>query len=148
MSQEIRPGSIIVAAQPGAVLDYISPEGEIVYHFAVPVGRHRASTWLDLVEPGYSLQVGEGAVCFPRRAGVSVTQHPEALASDANPDFRPTSATRLEREMRAEMAAMQGLRKKMEAREKALASVVLVEQIPTAPAPAPVTEPAAETPQA
>ena len=31
MSQEIRPGSIIVAAQPGAVLDYISPEGEIVY---------------------------------------------------------------------------------------------------------------------
>ena len=132
MSSEIRPGSSIVAPAGGAVLDYVSPDGEVVGHFAVPAGRHSASQWLNLVEPGYSLEVGKDAVCFQRRAGVSLTAHPEALASDANPDFRPTSASRLEREMRAEIASMKGLRKKIEARERALASVELVEQIPDA----------------
>lgn len=131
MSREIRPGAVIVAGEAGGFLDYVL-DGEVVYQFLVPPGRHRASLWLDLVEPGYTLEVGEGVVCFLRRAGVFVTQHPDAVKSDANPDFRPTSASRLEREMRVEIAEMRGLRKKMEARQRALDSVQLVEQIPDA----------------
>ena len=80
-------------------------------------------------------------MCFSRRAGVFLTQHPDALKSDANPDFRPTSATRLEREMRVEIAEMRGLRKTMEARQRALDSVQLVEQIPDAPALSPEVKP-------
>ncbi|PKP67655.1 MAG: hypothetical protein CVT83_08045, partial [Alphaproteobacteria bacterium HGW-Alphaproteobacteria-5] len=60
----------------------------------------------------------------------------------ANPDYRPTSASRLEREMRVTLARLAQMGNRLEARERLLASV---ERIPTAPAPveapAPVVEP-------
>lgn len=111
MTSEIRPNAVIVAdAAEGGILHLIDPEGQSVHQFIVPQGRHRASLWLDLVEPGYELQVGKGVVCFQPRMGVSRTAHPDALKSDANPDFKATSASRLEREMRIELAEMRAAR--------------------------------------
>jgi hypothetical protein len=131
---ELSRNAVIVADGPnGGSLDLISPQGEIVYSFYVSPGRHRASIWLDLVEPGYSLQVADGCVAFRPRMGVSTTAHPEYLKSDANPDFVPTSATRLEREMRIEMNEMRNLRLAMqkEARLRAVDAVEVLETIPT-----------------
>jgi len=113
----------------------IAPDGEVVHTFHVPQGRHRASLWLDLVDPGYTLQISSGCVCFQPRMGVSVTAHPDYLKSDANPDFVPTSASRLEREMRIEMNEMRNLRLAMqkEARHRAVDAVQVQETIPVAP---------------
>lgn len=108
--QEIQYKAVIVAGAKGGRLDIVSPEGEIVDTLHVPPGRHMARQFLDLVEPGYELLCGDGCVCFPPRHGVSHTVHPEALQSDANPDFTPTASSRLEREMRIELNEMRAAR--------------------------------------
>lgn len=139
MTEEIRRNCTIVADAPeGGVLDLISPDGEIVHQFHVPQGRHRASHWLDLVEPEYRLQIGKDCVCFQPRMGAVRSQHPLALKSDANPDFVPTSATRLEREMRIELNEMRTVRLSMqkEARQRALDKIDPGEAIPEAKAKA------------
>ena len=136
MADEIRYKSVIVADSPvGGTLDLISPDGEIVNQFHVPQGRHRASQWLDLVEPGYRLQIGGGCVCFQPRMGAIISQHPLALKSDANPDFVPTSVSRMEREMRIRLNEMGAMQNTLAARIKALDSVQRAESIPTAPKP-------------
>lgn len=143
-TEEIRRNCVIVAdTAQGGTLDMVSPDGEILHAFHVPPGRHRASHWLDLLEPGYTLQIGEGLVCFQPRMGVSHTRHPDALQSDANPSFIPTSATRLEREMRIELNEMRSARLSLqkEARQRALDSVQVIEDIPDKPAPAAAPDP-------
>ena len=146
-TEEIRRNCVIVAdTAQGGTLDMVSPEGEIIHFFHVPPGRHRASQWLDLLDPGYTLQIGEGLFCFQPRMGVSHTRHPDALHSDANPSFIPTSATRLEREMRIELNEMRSARLSLqkEARQRALDSVQVAESIPKNPAPEPKPAPAPE----
>lgn len=136
MAQEIRRNCTIVCdLADGGTLDVWSPDGEIVHSFYVERGRHRASTWLDLLPPEHVLVVGKGVACFQPRMGVAVSQHPLALKSDANPEFVATSASRLEREMRVEMNEMRNLRLVLqkEARQRALDSVQVGEAIPTAP---------------
>ena len=145
MTSEIRRGCVIVADTAlGGSLDVVDPHGEIVHTFHVPLGRHRASLWLDLVPADHTLQVGDGCVCFQPRMGVSQTSHPDYLKSDANPAFVPTSASRLEREMRIEMNEMRNLRLSLqkEARHKAVDAVVVEEVIPDrAPQPKPKANP-------
>lgn len=134
MADQIRYKSVIVADSPvGGTLDLVDPEGVIVHSFHVPQGRHRASQWLDLVEPGYQLQIGDGCVCFQPRLGAVVSGHPLGLKTDANPDFVPTSASRLEREMRIRVNEMAAKQNALEARLKALDAVPRAEVIPDNP---------------
>lgn len=145
MASEISHLATLVAGPGGGVLDYISPDGEPVMKFHVPEGRHRASEWVSLVEPGYSLEVADNLVCFPPRAGVAVTHHPHALMSDANPNFEPTSALRADREMRVEINAMREMRLTLqkEAKQRQVDSIQVVEDIPDNPEaakPAPVAK--------
>lgn len=133
--QEINLRSFLVSAH-GGTLDYVSPYGEILYSVAVPPGRIPAREYLDLVPEGGRIEVADGlAVVNPRSwAGVQ----PYGAGSHdtgANPDFRPTSASRMEMEMRLTLNKMQAATSRIEARERALA---LVERIPPAAAPAPV----------
>lgn len=138
MGNEIKRNSIITCDVPtGGYLDLraINPEtGEVetVHQFLVPQGRHRASHWVSLLQDGETLEVASGCVCFPPRPGVHVTRHPLALKSDANPDFKVTSADRMAREMRAGLAelrnerlALQKLARKIKADE-----IVVDETIP------------------
>lgn len=137
-TQEInRKCTIVADALMGGTLDMVSPDGEIVHTFYVPQGRHRASQWLDLVEPGYALQIGEGCVCFQPRMGAIVSHHPEALASDANPDFQPlTGAAKYERELRMELDQIRNVRLDLikEKRIREAEKIEVTEVIPEAKA--------------
>lgn len=136
---EIRRNCVLVAdAANGGVVDVVSPDGEIVHRFHVPQGRHRASQWLDLLEPGYQLQVSEGVVCFQPRMGAVVSTHPLLMASDANPDFQPSAEYRRDLEMRAMLGELREMKLALtkEKRMAEAAKVEVIEPIPDNPAKA------------
>lgn len=135
MAHEITPATIIICDVPtGGYLDLISKDGEFVHQFLVQPGRHRANYWLSVLQPGETLQVSDGCVAFHPRAAVSVTVHPLNLASDANPEFKVTSADRLAREMRAELAELRNVRMALQkqARKTKADQIVVDEAIPKA----------------
>lgn len=123
-----------IVSEGAGELDIVDAYGEVLGKFRVPAGVHKASVWLDLLEPGQSLQISDGCFALPPRRGACVASHPLALQSDANPDFKPTSATRLEREMRIELNEMRSLRLAVqkEARIKQAQAIEVVETIPEA----------------
>lgn len=139
----------VFLSRDGGLLDVLSPEGEILSSFAVPAGRVRASRYLDLVPQGCTLEVAEGLEVFqppPRLGGPrGVLAYGEGShLTGANPDFMPTSATRLEVEMRAKLAKLDRVSSTYEKRLKALDKI---ERIPDAPLiepvePEPVSAPA------
>lgn len=143
----MRANSVFVSAS-GGVLDFVSEDGELVLAVAIPPGRVRASEYLSLCPPGCQPEISEGvALVEPRAWGERQKYGPGSHDSGANPDFRPTSATRLEKEMRFTLSRMQAATSRVEARERALARI---ERMPTRPAPVEpevaVIEPEEETP--
>ena len=112
MASEIKLASILVVDVPtGGYLDVVDTStGEVLHQFFVPVGRHRYSKWLTLLQPWQELQTVDGVVCFQLRSGVNVQQHPAYLKSDANPSFVVTSADRMAREMREALAEIRNER--------------------------------------
>ena len=96
------PSDILVTAS-GGILDLVSADGELLAQVPVAPGQHRASSFLHLVGPGQSLEISEGISVFTARSRRSVTVYPDAVnrASDANPDWRPTTATANEQRLRA-----------------------------------------------
>lgn len=137
MAREINAKSVFLSAA-GGVLDFVSQEGELLASVAVPPGRVPARDYLDLLPEGAALEVSEGLAVVQPRSGLGVQRYGDGSHhSGANPDFRPTSASRNEREMRLTLARMQSATARLEARAAALASI---EVIPTAPAPAPVND--------
>lgn len=136
----MNPRSVIVSALGGTV-DFLR-DGELLLSVAVPPGRVRALPYLDLAPEGCEVELSKGLVMLEPRSGVGVQDYGEgALESGANPDFRPSSADRMRREVQLIVNQMQATSRRLEAREKALS---LIERIPQAPAPAP--EPEAEAP--
>lgn len=137
MSHEINSASIFVSSL-GGVLEFVSPDGELLASIAVPPGRVPAREYLELLPDGAALEVSEGLAVVQPRSGLGVQRYGEGSHhSGANPDFRPTSASRNEREMRLTLARMQSATARLEARAAALASI---EVIPTAPVVAPVSD--------
>lgn len=137
--QEIKRSSFLVSAQYGQI-DYVSSDGELLMSVAVPPGRVSAREYLDLAPPGATLEIADGIAVVNPRGGYGVQSYGAGSHdSGANPDFAPTSASRMEREMRVTLNQMKSATKRLEAREKALAKI---ERIPTAPSakpePAPV----------
>lgn len=140
--QELNIRSFIVSAK-GGTLDYVAPDGEVLFSVAVPPGRVSAREYLELVPDGCHVEVADGLAVVNPRGGYGVQPYGAGSHdSGANPDFAPTSASRMEMEMRLTLNRMKAHTERLEARERALS---LIERIPDAPAPAPAPEPVPET---
>lgn len=127
---EINRNSVLFSAAGGS-LDFVSGDGEVLASVPVPAGRTRAAEYLDLVPEGASIEVGAGVTVLQPRLSVGIQPYGGGSHdSGANPDFQPTLASRMEREMRLTMARMQAATARVEARERALAQV---ERMPKAP---------------
>lgn len=142
--QELNSRSFLVSAK-GGTLDYVAPDGEILFSVAVPPGRVSAREYLELLPEGCEIQIADGLAVVNPRHGYGVQSYGEGSHdSGANPDFRPTSASRFENEMRLTLNKIQAQTARLEARERALAAI---ERMPTAPAPAPEPDPVLESVQ-
>lgn len=129
----------LIVSDKGGKLDIVSEDGELLAAVAVPAGQVSALPYLDLVPSGASLQVSEGLALIQRPHRIGIQRYGEGSHdSGANPDYRPTSASRFEREMRVTISRLQAQEKRVDARLKAL---VAVERIPKAQADLEVIEP-------
>lgn len=133
----------LLLSDGGGVLEVVTADGEVLAAVTVPAGRVRAAGYFDLVPPGASLQVASGLAVVQPRCRIGVQRYGDGSHdTGANPDFRPTSSSRMEREMRLTLNRMQAATARVEARERQLAKV---ERVPRAPDPvaddAPVIEP-------
>lgn len=109
----------------GGVLDLIAADGEVLAQIHVPPGRHRASYYTDLCQAGEVLQISEGLASFPPRSRCAVTVYPEHVnrASDANPDWQPTYASEMERQLRVRLIRKRQESTRTERRAAAQASL-------------------------
>lgn len=137
MNEQI-PRSAWFVSVAGGVLDFVR-DGEWLLAVPVPPGRHLAADFVDMLPPGAEIEVGKGlAVMLPPSSYHRMSYGAGSHESGANPDFKPTSASRMEQEMRLTLAKMQSATKRLEARERAVASV---ERIPHKPQDIDVIEP-------
>lgn len=135
--------SLLVSAR-GGILEYISEDGEVLFEIAVPPGKVSASEFVALCPEGARVEVGEGLAAIEPRSRLGFQAAELATESGANPDFEPTSADRLQRQMRLTMAQMQADQRRIDAR---LAALSQIERVPMAPRnDAQVIEPAAGAP--
>ena len=134
--QEIQRDTALVSAN-GGILDYVTEHGEVLMSVAVPPGLQMAAPYLDLCPEGARLEIAEGIVAVPKRGRVYSQTHGEKTETGANPDFQPSSADRLQRQMRLDMARMQADQRRLDAR---LAQLAAIERIPDAPKPEPQPE--------
>lgn len=158
---EVKRTTRLVSAD-GGTLDYVR-DGEVLLSVDVPPGVVRAAPYVLLAPDGAEVQIGAGLVAVDPPHRIGIQPYGEgATDSAANPDFRPTSASRLEREMRLTLNKMKATTSRVEARERALAAIERVPEAPPSPeviepvepaeppapvepvAPAPAPEPAVE----
>lgn len=137
--------SVFISAAGGQV-DYISEDGEVLGSIAVPPGRIPALSFVELCPEGASVQLSDGLTVAQLPSRVGIQPYGEGSHdSGANPDYRPTSASRFEREMRVGLARLQANEKRVEAKIRALSSIERVPMAPvTDPEPGDVIEPASE----
>lgn len=130
---ELNAKTLLVSAK-GGTLDYVTPDGEILFSVAVPAGVVPAGEYLDLCPEGAEVQIADGLVALQPKTRLAI-QAPDTLTdSGANPDYQPTSADRMQRQMRLTLAQMQADQKRLDAR---LAALSQIERIPQGPAAAP-----------
>lgn len=130
--------AVFVSAKGGEI-DFVL-DGEVLLSVAIPPGRIPAVDYLDLCPDGAVIEISAGLVVMePRRTPIAPMGFGEqARQSGANPDFQPTSASRLEKQMRVQMAQMQADDARREARLKqALALIEMPKAPEAAPSPAP-----------
>lgn len=140
---EINRKSVLVSAAGGS-LDFVAGDGEVLASVPVPAGRTCAADYFDLVPEGASIEVGAGVTVLQPRSSVGIQSYGAGSHdSGANPDFQPTSASRMEREMRLTMARMQAATARVEARERALAQVERMSKAPAEADPEVIETPAA-----
>lgn len=130
--REITRKTFLVSAT-GGTLDYASADGEILFSVAVPPGKISAREYLDLIPPGGHIQIADGLVAVNPRSAYGLQAYgPGSHETGANPDFVPTSASRMEKEMRLMLNRMTAATNRVEARERQLATI---ERVPRAPDP-------------
>lgn len=128
--EKFNPKSVLVSAS-GGTIDYVSASGEVLRSVLVPPGVQPALLYFQLTPPGAHLDIAEGLELVTPKGGYGVQPYgAAAYDTGANPDYQPTSASRMERQMRKTLADMQQATKRIEARAKALEGV---ERIPKAP---------------
>ncbi len=137
----INPKTLIVSAN-GGTIDYILPDGEVAFSVAVPPGKVLASEYLDLCPDGAQMvPATSGLVLVQPKTRLSIQPHDCCNDTGANPDYQPSSADRMQREMRLMLANMQADQRRLDARMAALAQI---ERIPDAPAQPPQADPVVE----
>lgn len=114
----------------GGTLDIVSADGEILAEIKVPAGAVLAGEYIDLLPLGAHLEIGGGLAAMNPGHRIGIQRHPEHSSCGANPDWRPTSASRFEREMRLMVAKVAARTERLEAREAQLAAI---QRVPTAP---------------
>lgn len=135
----------LLVSDGGGKLDIVSADGELLACVAVPAGRVPVLPYLDLVPEGATLQVASGVAVIrpPHRIGIQKYGN-GSHDSGANPDYRPTASSRLEKEMRLTLSRIQHSEKRVDAKLKALSKVERVPDAPAevieTPAPAPVEQ--------
>lgn len=125
----MNPKAYLVSAQ-GGTITYLSEVGEVYAEYPVPPGRvpARDYLWRGRSGPGDTFELSPGLVIQDPPRGFHRQKYgPAAYHSGANPDYQPTSADRMQREMRVTLNRMQAATKRVEARERALAKL---ERIP------------------
>ncbi|EEW26015.1 hypothetical protein [Rhodobacter ferrooxidans] len=128
------PKSWVVSAKGGTVR-YVSADGENLFEVAVSKGRERLGPYLEMCPPGATLEPMGDLVIIPPRSGYGVQRYGAGSHdSGANPVFKPTSASRMEKELRLTLNKMQAATNRLEARERALGSI---ERVPEAPVETP-----------
>lgn len=133
---KLHPKATLVSLAGGSV-DFVQ-DGEVLGSLPVQPGQTPARDILALAGPGVDIVLkGDIFVVNPRSWAGKQPYGEGSHDSGANPDYQPTSATRMEREMRLMLGRMQAATSRVEARERALAQI---ERIPTAPAPEPELE--------
>lgn len=128
--QELNSRAFLCSAS-GGTLDYVSPQGEVLFSVFVPAGRISAREYLDLVPDGCTVEVSDGLAVVMPRSNVGIQPYGAGSHdSGANPDFKPTSASRMESEMRLSINRMNQASQRLEARARAFEGI---ERIPLAP---------------
>lgn len=150
--REVIDRKTLFVSDGGGTLDFVSDDGEVLASVAVPAGRVSALPYLDLVPLGATLQVASGVAVIrpPHRIGIQ-KYGDGSHDSGANPDYRPTAASRMEKEMRLTLSRIQNSEKRVDAKLKALSKI---DRVPDAPAvvdpieKAPITpDPVEQTPE-
>lgn len=138
-ASEIKASDTLVSDKGGA-LDILH-EGEVIASVAVPPGAHRASGFLRFIPPDCEVQVSDGIVVFGAKPGYAVQRYGEGSHdSGANPDYVPTSAATMQRQLDHGLKKLAVMENRVEAKLKALKAVDRVPKAP-APDPNPVIEP-------
>lgn len=127
---EITRQTFLVSAT-GGVIDYVSPDGELLLQVAVPPGRVRAAEYLDLCPDGAEMQVSSGLYAWQPKNWVSINGREDQFDSGANPDFQPTDAAMQERRL---SMILHKINEQSERVEKRFAALQTIERIPQAPA--------------
>jgi hypothetical protein len=128
----------LLVSKGGGTVDYVTDEGEVLMSVDVPPGMVSAREYLAICPPGAQMQVRDGLVAVPPRNGYGVQSYGAGSHdSGANPDYQPTSASTMERQMRAQLMRMQAATDRLEKRANALNKI---ETIPRNLDPDPVIE--------
>lgn len=135
--REINENSVFLSAK-GGVLRMLIGDGELLAEVAIPPGRVSARAYMADLPDGAFYEAEGLAVAQPRSLIASQDFGQVATHSGANPDFQPTSATRMELEMRQMLAQMAARDQSREARMRHLESV---ERIPVNPDSALLADP-------
>jgi len=132
-ASEIKASDTLVSDKGGA-LDILR-DGEVIASVAVPAGAHRASRYLAFIPPDCEVQVAAGIAVFGAKPGYGVQRYGEGSHdSGANPDYVPTSAATMQRQLDHGLKKLASIESRVEAKLKALKAV---ERVPKAPAPDP-----------
>lgn len=93
-----------LVSKKGGTLDFVR-DGEVLVSIDIPPGTHSAREYAKLLPEGAEMQASGGLVALRPASRIFVEPYgPGATDSGANPDFQPTSASRLERQMRLTLA--------------------------------------------
>ena len=128
MENEVKSNDTLVSAK-GGTLDILR-DGEVVAQVAVPAGAHAARDFIAFVPPDCEIQVGNGLVVFPAKCGYHRQAYGDGShETAANPEFEPTSASRLQAQLDQGLKRLATVENRVEARLRALSAV---DVIPTA----------------
>lgn len=127
----MKPTDTLIIPKAGS-LSYIWPDGVLEFAIDLPRGKYPAREYLDLLPQGCTLETVGVVVVSPPALGGLRAYGDGQYDTGANPDFRPTSATQLELELRNQVKQAQLLNRTLQARAAALSAI---EAIPAAPKP-------------
>lgn len=109
---------IITAPSEGGELS-IYEDKNLMGRMFVPPGRHRLSRWLDLLQPGQTLEASEGILFFPPPSRTRLIVADNHLDGGAVQDFQPTNTSRVAQRLESALKRLDRLESVQTARREA-----------------------------